>query len=73
MNFPKHDLRQWSENWKSNIFNEIENDLMKKERNDIQGLSHKDHHLLAIVIKYKILMTKASTNKPQFCPNKKEN
>jgi hypothetical protein len=46
---------------------------MKKERNDIQGLSHKDHHLLAIVIKYKILMTKASTNKPQFCPNKKEN
>ncbi len=34
-------------------------------------LSHKDHHLFAIVIKYKILMTKISTNEPQFCPNKK--
>jgi hypothetical protein len=45
---------------------------MKKERTDIQGISHKDHHLFAIVIKYKILMTKASTNELQFCPNKKK-
>lgn len=57
---------------KCNIFNFIENDLMKQERNDIQGLSHKDHHLFAIVIKYKILITKASTNEPQFCPNFKK-
>ncbi len=45
---------------------------MKKERSDIQGLFHKDHHLFAIVIKYKILMTKALTNEPQFCPRKKK-
>lgn len=45
---------------------------MKKERSDIQCLPHKDHHhLFALVIKYNILMTKASTNEPQFCPNKK--
>jgi hypothetical protein len=45
---------------------------MKNEKSDIQGLSHKDHHLFAIIIKYKILMTKVSTNEPQFCPNKKK-
>jgi hypothetical protein len=49
------------------------NDLMKKERSDIQGLFHKDHHLFVIDIKDKILMAKVSTNEPQIFPKINKN